>query len=119
MNGLQRKYCLAGKWKRKKKINIKSVQEENHNLDKKVITWGQEAVTKVRKPRIVSKQKTNTPFFPPFPPPLRNKNPTESNGRNTTGRVAHVHFSTLQVTTLPPLSFQHLPAKILMLVYRE
>lgn len=79
----------------------------SHNLVAK------KPVTRVRKPRIVSNKKTNTP-----PPPQKTQN-TESNGRNTTGRVTHMHFSTFQVTTLLSLSFQHLPAKILMLVYRE
>lgn len=72
----------------------------SHNLVAK------KPATRLRTPRIVSnKQKTNTPSSP------HQKNPTESNGRKIAGRAAHMHFSTLQVTTLLPLNFQHFSSR--------
>lgn len=102
----------------KKKIDTMSVQEENHNLDREVsIWWPRSLLLELENQELCQTKKNQTP---PLTPTEKNpKKPRESNSRNTTGRVAHMHFSTLQVRTLLPLSFQHLPAKTLMLVYRE
>lgn len=76
----------------------------NHNFVAK------KPVTRVRKPRVVSSQNK------------QNKTLREQYffyGKKITGRVVHVHLSAFQVTTFLSLSFQNLPAKMLMLVYRE